>query len=76
MTESRDRGAQCHEECHDNARDRRGAARDQDLKHETSSQIRTCCFLGWDQGELEGGRYWLQNSLPAVLTGVRVLAGR
>ena len=38
MTESHDRGARCHEECHDNARDRRGAARDQDLKHRHKSE--------------------------------------
>ena len=38
MTESRDGGAQCHGECHDSARDRRGEARDQDLKHRHKSE--------------------------------------
>ena len=38
MTESRDGGAQCHGECRDSARDRRGEARDQDLKHRHKSE--------------------------------------
>ena len=56
MTESRDGGAQCHEECHDSARDRRGEARDQDLKHRRHSEHAASLVVLCDQGELEGER--------------------